>query len=311
MSGSVVYYGFADLGTTCGQDPRVAFSSASGNSSVSPQSRLVRRQRRRGGRLHWTASDLKCAVLQPHTERNMEPREGSDRYGIGGNNGVMADTFVCEPDQSRHTAPHRTSSIDSHNNIGDAHNAEYMLTRSQIQDISTGIDSTDPSVHAPSPRSQPSSLPQQTSPVQPRLMRCFGRSQYPKDLPETNYTFWPDLSTTADAVGADSPNSGCSHDDADDVTALRQHLLEMGFPPGNAPCVASQQLSVSPAPFGVGSVINSWLKPYMYAIAYGFIFWSPPLGLYRNQLAIAAADAPTNSKRYVVYVPIIDPDCTI
>lgn len=121
------------------------------------------------------------------------------------------------------------------------------------------------------------------SPAQFGHKRCIGWSKFPKDLPETNYTFWPDSIITAAAIGADDTSSGCAHEDADDVATLRQRLSELGFPSDDVPCVASQQMSVAAAPFGLGSVVNSWLKPYMYAITYGYSFWSPPLGLYKDQ----------------------------
>lgn len=120
-------------------------------------------------------------------------------------------------------------------------------------------------------------------------------SSFPKDLPETNHTFWPDPSTAAFTAAEDG--GGCAEEDPDAVN-LQVRLLALGFPPGEAACVAAQQVRVAAAPFGFGSVVNSWLKPYMYALAHGYAFWSPPLGLFRDrQHPLLTSTPPAGSRR--------------
>jgi len=270
-----VYYGFVDLGTMCGEDPRVAFNSAFVNSSAFTQSRQVRRQRRRGGRLRWTASDLKCAILPK--------KQGID------------DKFSCEIDKSRQNSFTEIKENADHGDIGDVYLPEDVAFDSQLQTTIDRMESKDLPGRSSTPLPQLQMIVSETIlPVQFGHMRCLGWSMFPKDLPETNYTFWPDTIITADAIGADDTSSSCAHEDADDVATLRQCLSEVGFLPDDVPCVASQQMSVAAAPFGLGSVVNSWLKPYMYAIAHGYTFWSPPLGLYKDQPP-APPDVPRSS----------------
>lgn len=127
VSASLVYYGFADLGTMCGLDPRVAFNSALANSSAFTQSRQVRRQRRRGGRLRWTASDLKCEILPK--------KQGID------------DKFRCEIEKSRQSSSIGIKENADHGDIGEVHVPEDVAFDSQLRAAIDRIGSKDLSVH--------------------------------------------------------------------------------------------------------------------------------------------------------------------
>jgi len=82
-------------------------------------------------------------------------------------------------------------------------------------------------------------------------------------------SFLPDASD-----GSPSP----CHDPAG--IALRKHLTRLASP---SQCEASQQLVTDNVGYGFGSVLNSWVKPYMYAVDKGWSFWSPPLGSYADK----------------------------
>ena len=51
---------------------------------------------------------------------------------------------------------------------------------------------------------------------------------------------------------------------------LQSFLDQLGRP---AKCIASQQMTTDNVGYGFGSVINSFIKPYTYAIAHGFTMW--------------------------------------
>jgi hypothetical protein len=70
---------------------------------------------------------------------------------------------------------------------------------------------------------------------------------------------------------------GPCHDSSS--VALRKHLARLSSP---AKCEVSQQLTTDNVGYGFGSVVNSWVKPYMAAVDKGLSFWSPPLGSYAD-----------------------------
>mmetsp|Transcript_17605 Transcript_17605/g.40424 ORF Transcript_17605/g.40424 Transcript_17605/m.40424 type:complete len:217 (-) Transcript_17605:1330-1980(-) len=63
------------------------------------------------------------------------------------------------------------------------------------------------------------------------------------------------------------------------AATMRDLLAQLSAP---ATCVADQQLTTDNVGYGFGSVVNSWLKPFMFAIDHKLSFWSPPLGNYAD-----------------------------
>mmetsp|Transcript_11660 Transcript_11660/g.14064 ORF Transcript_11660/g.14064 Transcript_11660/m.14064 type:complete len:459 (-) Transcript_11660:154-1530(-) len=104
---------------------------------------------------------------------------------------------------------------------------------------------------------------------------CFPFHEFPHDLLLTTASFTPDLSKV---------DNHCS--DVESVT-FQQHLKKLGNP---AECIVGNQLTTDNVGYGLGSVINSWTKPFMFAISSKLSFWSPPLGSYVDGKGLGRGD---------------------
>ncbi len=118
-----------------------------------------------------------------------------------------------------------------------------------------------------------SSLSTRTRPLafddeDPFVESCFPFSSVKHDYLLEHDKFLPD---PKDAV------PGKCHDML--ANSLLHRLERLATP---KTCSASKQFTTDNVGYGFGSVLNSWTKPYMYAIAHELSFWSPPLGSYRD-----------------------------
>ena len=100
------------------------------------------------------------------------------------------------------------------------------------------------------------------------LKLCFNYTMVPHDYVLQNNSFLPDPNT-----------SSCYSDDFKAKSlAFDVHKKQN---PGS--CVASNQLYMDGnVALGLGSMINSWIKPFMYALDNNLQFWSPGLGYFSS-----------------------------
>jgi len=108
------------------------------------------------------------------------------------------------------------------------------------------------------------------SPFRGQLLHklCFNFRDNPHNTTEAHYSFMPDP--------AKGRPGACQDPDAE---KLRAFLLKLAHPSSCAP--KGQVLTEGPT-IGVGGMMTSWLRPYMYAVEHKYSMWSPLLKGYAD-----------------------------
>ena len=114
---------------------------------------------------------------------------------------------------------------------------------------------------------------------------CFSFGNISHDFVLQNMFYFPDPASS----GLNGP---CPDHESD---LLRAHLGRLSAR-GN--CAVKNQLIAAGPPFGFGSLVTSWIKPFMFAVDQNLSFWSPSLGAYRDKKAWAEQFSNGTSRRF-------------
>ena len=126
------------------------------------------------------------------------------------------------------------------------------------------------------------------SPFRGQLLHklCFNFRDNPHNTTEAHYSFMPDP--------AKGRPGACQDPDAE---KLRAFLLKLAHPSSCAP--KGQVLTEGPT-IGVGGMMTSWLRPYMYAVEHKYSMWSPLLKV-RYKILRGALEPCSDPKQYHVF----------
>jgi hypothetical protein len=97
-----------------------------------------------------------------------------------------------------------------------------------------------------------------------------------------NQVFLPSLNQMplqANRGSTNSNHAATAHCYDSNALTLRNHLSSLAQP---KVCLAGKQAKAMKAPFAFGSMVSSWMKPYMWSVEHNYSFWSPPISAYQD-----------------------------